>query len=189
MTASYTLYVARDKHVETRHDLGSVLCMQTLEYLPSTMVEVVSCDTMTARARPSWLIGTPTLHALDTGEVWRGHQAHARLQRLAVDGKSTAPRKRGAVGGGPGGAPRGGPPSGGGPAPRGGPPSGGPGDEAVDDELDGLWGSTLPDEEETEGVGESHKLTSEDLARVLQTRPPPTQLAEKDAPSLPPMKD
>ena len=157
---------------------------------------------MTARARPSWLIGTPTLYALDTGEVWRGHQAHARLQRLAVDGKSTAPRKRGAVGGGPGGggpAPRGGPggggpaprgsPGGGGPAPRGGPGGGGPGDEAVDDELDGLWGSTLPDEEETEGVGEAHKLTSEDLARVLQTRPPPTQLAEKDAPSLPPMKD
>ena len=65
----------------SRHDVGSVLCMDLLRHLPSDVVHLVEA---TAQTRPSWLEGTPTLRDDETGEVWTGHQAVRRLQVASI---------------------------------------------------------------------------------------------------------
>lgn len=79
-----SLYVARDKRRQHQHDLGSVLCLNVLDLLPKTSVEVVECIAPMEDA-PSWLFGTPTVHFHETDEVYRGHAALSALERAAVD--------------------------------------------------------------------------------------------------------
>lgn len=162
---AFTLYVARDKRKPSRHDLGSVLCMQTLEYLPRDLVAVQTC-TAASSSYPAWLTGTPTLHAHHSGEVWRGHQAVSELQRMAFSQRAPKATRH----------PPPGPPQG----PRGG---GRPPEEGPDAELEGLWEGGVAEEEEEED-SLPKKLTSDDLARALESRPPPSKRMERDAPPI-----
>ena len=87
----YTLYVARDKTKEDRHDLGSILCLQVLELLHARDVKVV--DVSNIRSPPIWLTGTPTLVHEHRDEVWRGNQALSRMQSMLVEGPPAAQKK------------------------------------------------------------------------------------------------
>lgn len=78
------LYVARNKRNPSQYDLGSALCLRVLDLIPAELVELRDCDAMRDE-RPTWLTGTPTLVASSGGNVFRGHQALAQLQRIAVD--------------------------------------------------------------------------------------------------------
>lgn len=182
------LYVARDKRDRSRHDLGSVLCLQTLQDLPAVAVHDVT--TAAPTHRPSWLVGTPTLHNARTGEVWRGHQALTHLQQLALHhaeargaargGASNDASERRAIA-----APS---------APSAhravGPsaPSAPSAPETPDDDVDNLWDTRIVEEEEEAAA--DRKLTSDDLSRALTARGPPSQpVSEQPPPPLPPLSD
>jgi len=177
--ASYVLYVARDRRRPSRHDVGSVLCMDLLRHLPPDVVHLVEA---TAQTRPSWLEGTPTLRDDETGEVWTGHQAVRRLQvasihyarqeaeaeaRASRAASSSSRQQRDAP-------PRRFPPPGAG-TPGGGkdrPPSPPPPEEEEGSGVDSLWQSQLPDgdlDEDDPAVGADgeRKLTADDLNRAL----------------------
>jgi hypothetical protein len=79
----FTLYVARDKMKADRHDIGSILCLQVLELMPSRDVKVV--DVSNIRSPPIWLTGTPTLVHENSDEVWRGNQALSRMQSMLIE--------------------------------------------------------------------------------------------------------
>lgn len=157
-TMGHVLHVARDKRDFARHDLGSVLCLNVLDLLPSDAVQVREWD---ARApRPAWLTGTPTLVA-PTDEVFQGHQALAYLQRLAVDTAATKHAKT---------AP---------PAVRRTPPpaAAAPATAAPartdENDVDGssLWESRIGDgERDDEDEEPARKITGDDLARAMRAR-------------------
>lgn len=188
----FTLYVAPNKRRPTQHDVGSVLCMKTLQNVPEGIVRILNCATLSAR--PAFLRGTPTLVDDETNEVYTGHNALHRLQLLSLYhaeqyGKSQAKeeegdRRRGAGGGGhmrrQGGPP---PP----------PPSSSsskPADLEEEDGQSAMWSSTIDDADLEEDAGESlsgdRKLTSDDLSRALTDRPPPMQQQPTTAPPPPP---
>ena len=89
--SAFTLYVARDRRDASRHDLGSILCIRLVDRFVPGMVDIVECHGRHP-GMPSWLVGTPTLHAA-TGEVWRGNQALERLQELAYAAEPPPPRR------------------------------------------------------------------------------------------------
>lgn len=150
------LHVARDKRYPTRHDLGSVLCLNVLSLLPPDTVQVREWDDPHA-PRPTWLVGTPTL-VTPNDEIYRGHQALAYLQRLAVDlAKKAKPAAT---------APSKSPPPPKQPAKRTAPRD----DEEEEEEpAESLWESRIGDGdvEDDEPAG---KVTSEDLARAMRAR-------------------
>lgn len=76
-----TLYVARDRRDARRHDTGSVLCINLCDALRTVDVQIVECP---LARHPHWLVGTPTLHSHESNDVWRGHEAVAHLQHLAL---------------------------------------------------------------------------------------------------------
>ena len=67
-----------------KFDVGSVLCMQIVELMPSGTVEVLNCDAIKREDMPSWLIGTPTLVAASGSDIYRGQHAVMHLQRASV---------------------------------------------------------------------------------------------------------
>ena len=185
----FTLYVAPNKRRPTQHDVGSVLCMKTLQNVPTGEVKVINCATLSAR--PSFLRGTPTLVDTETNEVYTGHHALNRLQLLSLYhaeqyGKAQASqpneehrRGRGNEGG------RVSMP----------PPSRAvnthdDGNEGGDGEISNMWSSTIDDaeiEEDTEQVmSGDRKLTSDDLSRALSDRQPLPQQQPTTAPPPPP---
>lgn len=185
----FTLYVAPNKRRPTQHDVGSVLCMKTLQNVPTGEVKVINCATLSER--PSFLRGTPTLVDTETNEVYTGHHALHRLQLLSLYhaeqyGKAQASesnegRRRGR-GGGDG---RVSIPS---------PPSRTTTNTHDDDddggEISNMWSSTIDDaelEEDTEQMmSGDRKLTSDDLSRALSDRQPPPQQQPTTAPPPPP---
>lgn len=159
------LHVARDKRHPARHDLGSVLCLNVLELLPPETVQVREWDDPRA-PRPAWLTGTPTL-VTPKDEVFRGHQALAYLQRLAVDmaKATTQPRPSKA---------RPSPPSAANPQQReAAPPSVSSPPTGDDDPEDGgvgsLWETRIVDDA-TEEDEPTRKITGDDLARAMRAR-------------------
>ena len=190
----FTLYVAPNKRRPTQHDVGSVLCMKTLQNVPAGEVKVINCATLSAR--PSFLRGTPTLVDTETNEVYTGHHALHRLQLLSLYhaeqyGKAQASqsneRHRSGRGGG-----------GGGRAPIPSPPSRAAAVHDDDDDDDSgygggisnMWSSTIDDaevEEDTEQVmSGDRKLTSDDLSRAISDRQPLPQQQPTTAPPPPP---
>ena len=176
------LYVARDKRIPQRHDLGSVLCLRALELMPPGTIKVHECRPQERRA--SWLAGTPTL-ALEGGEVLRGYQALEHLQRLAVQLAETRGGGKGSGGGrGTGNhAPRS---AGRTQAP---PVSARVTDESTFDSIEdaGLW-DAAPVEEDTDT--EPRKITQDDMSQIMRARD--EQRTTSDRPDLPgpePVKD
>jgi hypothetical protein len=155
------LHIARDKRHPTRHDLGSILCLNVLDLLPPDTVRVREWDDPRA-PRPAWLTGTPTL-VTPKDEIFRGHQALVYLQRLAVDmtaqlAAASAPKK----------APRGvqPPPAA---AMKAGPPP--PSHEEEADGVGALWESRIGDGDvEEEDDTSNRKITGDDLARAMRAR-------------------
>ena len=76
----WTLYVAKDKKVPSRHDAGSVLCLDLLTLVPQGAVNVVECC---PSSHPSFIDGTPSLIA-DEARALTGTNAIRRLQDLAI---------------------------------------------------------------------------------------------------------
>lgn len=76
-----TLYVARDRRDARRYDTGSVLCINLCDALRTVEVNIVECP---LARHPHWLVGTPTLHGHESNDVWKGHEAVAHLQHLAL---------------------------------------------------------------------------------------------------------
>ena len=166
-----TLYVSRDKRHPDRYDIGSALCLRTLELCPRDALDVreVYGDTP---GKPSWLTGTPTLHA--GGEVYRGHLALSQVQQLAVSlarataaqtqKKSQEPHAasaRRAVAAQPSMQLREGP--------RPALPTANGEEEGPD--MRDLWASQMPEEEEEEeDSGGGRKITGDDLARAMGER-------------------
>ena len=81
----WTLYVAHDAKRPDRYAVGSALCLRTLELLPDGIVDVQEVFRGNREEYPPWLTGTPTLAPIDGGDVWRGHNALAKLQQIAVE--------------------------------------------------------------------------------------------------------
>lgn len=165
----FTLYIAKDKRNHRRHDLGSVLCLKTLQHIPRGEVKTVDCDDLTSR--PSFLSGTPTLVDESTGEMYTGHNALDRLQMLSLyhaeqygasqtNNEPEKPKKRE-----------------------------NPVERNVETaETDDLWESTIDaTSQEDEPVGE-RKLTSDDLARVVSERQTSVQSIGTKNPPPPPLK-
>lgn len=76
----YTLYVARETGAESRHNLGSVICMSIVARLRKGIVDVQEVD---ASQRTAFLVGTPTLVAKSRQEgVRSGVEAFERLLDL-----------------------------------------------------------------------------------------------------------
>lgn len=174
----FTLYVAPNKRRPTQHDVGSVLCMKTLQHVPNGIVRVLNCETLSAR--PSFLRGTPTLVDDETSEIFTGHHALHRLQLLSLYhaeqyGKSQGEGRR---------------PSRGAPAPP--PVVAPPRDDEGEPSSSDMWSSTIDDADLEEDVGQTlsgdRKLTSDDLARVMSDRspqhPPPTTAPPPPPPPL-----
>lgn len=176
--ARATLYVARDKRQPSRHDVGSVLCLQLVETIsPALKVDVHQCDN--ARDRPPWLTGTPTLHE-DNGSKSQGFEAVQRLQTIAMEvaeargrdarrkptataaqgSSSVAARSASVVA---------------------------PGDIAVapGNEDDDMWGSRIDDDDEE--VQEPRKISADDLARVNASRQFSNASVQQAPRSLPPV--
>ena len=185
----FTLYVAPNKKRPTQHDVGSVLCMKTLQNIPDGVVQVLNCATLSTR--PSFLRGTPTLVDDGTNEVYTGHHALHRLQLLSLYhaeqyGKAqvSEDRRRGDAGGGRHGAV---PP----------PPSRPTAAERDDDgggDISNMWESIIDDanldEEEEQTLSDDRKLTSDDLSRALSDRSTPMpQPTTAPPPPPPPVKD
>jgi len=185
----FTLYVAPDRRRPSQYDVGSVVCVRTLESVPEGRVRVVNCATLVRR--PDFLRGTPTLVDDETNEVYTGHHALHRLQLLSLYhaeeyGKlqvrrDDGTRRSGAQRRGPTAATE---------APWSDPPP------AVDDVDGTLWASTIDDtdvaEEAEQSLGGDRKLTSDDLARVMSDRGPPLQsqsLTAAPPPPPPPLSD
>lgn len=78
---AYILYIAKDKADPTRHDLGSVLCLQQLEKLPANFVEVNECSPTN---HPDDIKGTPTLRSIQHGTFYTGNQALQHLSTMSV---------------------------------------------------------------------------------------------------------
>ena len=188
----FTLYVAPNKRRPTQHDVGSVLCMKTLQNVPEGIVRVLNCTTLSSY--PSFLRGTPTLVDDETSEIYTGHNAMHRLQLLSLYhaeqyGKAQASRTTT--------DPR--------PAVRRGgsatvpsqtrPPSSVTAEhdhDLTEDEHDmsSMWSCTIDDSEvENEAeqtLGGGRKLTSDDLSRALSDRNPTTNQTPSTAPPPPP---
>ena len=160
MSRRATLYVARDKRDPTRHDTGSVLCLQLVDVV-APLLEV-SVEESDGKRKPPWLVGTPTLRE-DSGEMSQGFQAIQRLQTIALNaaeargaaGAKSSKRRPEAINGRATSAPAAPAPT---PAPA--PPAGG-----ADDDL---WQPRI-DENDVE-VEENPKISSEDLARANASR-------------------
>ena len=167
MTSRYLLYVARDKKNSKQHDIGSVLCMQALEFVPQQVVEMQECHSQT-RGNPEWLIGTPTLFELDSGRVFRGHHALTHIQRISVEHathQTTSKQAKKPAYATP-------PPPQLQPSESGDRFSGGE-DTGDNDMAEMLWESQVHEEEaedEEEGDPFSRKLTSDDLSRAVNAR-------------------
>lgn len=81
----YTLFVARDKRVPSRHNIGSVLCMDIVRQLEESTIAVQVQEVTGKEGNlPKWLTGTPTLLDSETGERNTGTRALGRLQGLLV---------------------------------------------------------------------------------------------------------
>ena len=78
----FTLYIATDRRNPRRYDLGSVLCLKTIQNVPRDQVLTVDCDAI--QSRPMFLKGTPTLVDESTHEIYTGHNALDRLQILSL---------------------------------------------------------------------------------------------------------
>ena len=180
----FTLYVAPNKKRPTQHDVGSVLCMKTLQNIPDGVVQVLNCATLSTR--PSFLRGTPTLVDDGTNEVYTGHHALHRLQLLSLyhaeqygKAQASADRRRDGGGGRRGG-----------PMPP--PPSRPTASERDDDggDISNMWESTIDEadleEEAEQTLSGDRKLTSDDLSRALSDRTPMPQQKPTTAPPPPP---
>lgn len=169
------LYIARDKKDQSRYDLGSALCLRVVDLLPADAVELRDCDVL--RDRPTWLTGTPTLVAASGGQVLRGYQALAHLQRAAVEAaerrggassqakKDTKPPPRRQTE----------------EARRPERPATPPGDGGLTDDL---WESHGI--EGHEEVGTVRKMTSDDMANAMRAREQQQPPASTGAPPPPP---
>ena len=95
----FILYVAHDRKVQTRHDTGSILCMNLIPKLSEGIqIQVVEAS-LHMRNLPQWLVGTPTLVCESTGDIWRGHEALSQLQQLVIlaaeeRGRNANPKKK-----------------------------------------------------------------------------------------------
>ena len=185
----FTLYVAPNKRRPTQHDVGSVLCMKTLQNVPTGEVKVINCATLSTR--PLFLRGTPTLVDTETSEVYTGHHALNRLQLLSLYhaeqyGKAQASQsdkgRRHDRGNGDGRVPM--------PPPSRTVNTHDNDNEGGDGEISNMWSSTIDDaeiEEDTEQVmSGDRKLTSDDLSRALSDRQPLPQQQPTTAPPPPP---
>lgn len=172
----FTLYVARDKRNPRRHDIGSVLCMKTLNNIPNDEVTTIDCSDIASR--PNFIRGTPTLVDRETNEIYTGHSALDRLQLLSLYhaeqhgiSQASQPKKTDAhirtgiqqV-----------------PALR----------EEEEGKRDHLWETNLTEDMEGEEGGQKspamgeRKLTSDDLARIVGERQ--TQMQQGAAPKISP---
>ena len=97
---TWILYVAHDSKHPDRYAIGSALCLRSLELIPEGLVEVEEVFRENRSAYPPWLTGTPTLAPSSGGDVWRGHNAVAKLQQIAVDNarRGDLPGKKAASG-------------------------------------------------------------------------------------------
>lgn len=174
-TDMFTLYVAHDRRKPTRHDIGSVLCLKTLEHIPDGIVHTVDCTHQ--GTRPSFLRGTPTLAHDETGELFTGHNAVHRLHLLALyhaqqfgmsqNNKPTRAVQR---------------------APDVHSPSSHEIAEPMGSTEESLWASSIMDDEvenENTTIGE-RKLTSDDLSQLSSQRQAMTVAAQSDHPSSQP---
>ena len=162
----FRLYISNDKLMPSRKDVGSVLCLTVLEWITKGVVNVVSLAD--AGSVPVGITGTPTLVCVSSGDIFTGHQALARLQRLACEtwyeqgveqGRKNGTTSRRAT---TSAAQR----------TTATPPATAAAKDDPQDEgaLSELWESNCPEEDEDvvdEGNG---KLTQEDLARAIQQR-------------------
>ena len=170
----FTLYVAHDKRRPERHDMGSVLCLSMLRFLPEGAVAVVDCTTAGA-ARPSWLRGTPTLTERASHTVWTGHNAHDRLLAFTVQHAAAARNHKNTANSGSARRALQSPP--GASAPQANDIAVG---DADGDDGDGdcmtnaaLWDNIPPDaddEDDGDGLGGNAKLTSDDLRAAADRR-------------------
>lgn len=78
---AYILYIAKDKKNPTRHDLGSLICMQQLSQLPEGFVHVQECS---PTEHPLEVTGTPTLRSQQHGTMQTGNAAVQQLMALSV---------------------------------------------------------------------------------------------------------
>lgn len=165
------LYVARDRRVPTRHDVGSVLCLELVDAIAHTHpISVV--DVSEANARPPGVAGTPTLREA-SGEQVVGFAAVQRLQAWALEAAEARGRasvakskKQGAS------AP---------PARRPDPPP----EDAEATENAELWGTRI-DDNDVEAADEP-KISSEDLARANASRQMSNSTLQQAPPPLPPI--
>lgn len=174
----FTLYVAQSKRRPSQHDVGSVLCLRTMQNVPEGIVQVVRCETL--GHRPKFLRGTPTLVDQETQEVYTGHHAVHRMHLLSLfhaerygrmqSGKEPRPEQPGPLS-----ARR---------TVAEDQEAAAPSRASSDDAMD-LWKTAIVEEgveDDEPSIGE-RKLTSDDLARVaadrganaprLTTAPPP----------------
>ena len=153
----FRLYVARDRKNSSRHDLGSILCIRVVDLVRPGAVTILEC-TPRDPANPSWLVGTPTLHHVPTGEIWRGHQALSRLQHLVAESNERPAAAAKAA------APA--------PAPAAARPPADEGVAAEAGEPENMWSVTEDDEggEDDGALPHSRKLTGDDLARAISAR-------------------
>lgn len=176
MARNATLYVARDKRQSSRHDVGSVLCLQLVEAVsPALKVTVHQCDN--ARDRPPWLTGTPTLHE-DNGSKSQGFEAVQRLQTIAMEvaearGRDARRKPTATAAQGPSVAARS--------------ASVVQSDVAVasGNEDDDMWGSRIDDNDEE--VPEPRKISADDLARANASRQISNASVQQAPRSLPPV--
>lgn len=172
----WTLYVAVDKRRPTRHDVGSVVCLDTLRHGVGVNV---TTEVVTRADRPRWLRGTPTLHDAETNRAWCGYEAVAQLQAMALAHARTPPPpvKRADTA-----KPRA--PTNPGPAR----PAlqlrdrdrndtreieeSAPEDSAESEELSARWASQIVDDDDAENVADerlgSGKLSGDDFSRAVQ---------------------
>ncbi len=192
----YTLYIASDKSDSSRFCVGSSLCMGTMEYIPDGLVNVVNCDDMKKSKKPfpTWLIGTPTLASYNDNNIYRGTQAVTQLQDFAISYTEHATTQRLTTRSQNPKTPQPPPASariGGVVPPHPTEPPSNNDEYGNDRELSDLWESKIQDDESEEILG-SRKLTGDDLSNAVAQRqqnmhnitqsgpPPPPPPQEKD---------
>jgi len=161
------LFVGRDINMPDQYNLGSRLCLQLVDMVPTQVVTVH--EAALAPDNPAWLTGTPTLLVGDSNEVLRGEMALTYLQRLVVTvsrkAADTSERGRKAE-----------------------PPARANQEEHAPADDD-LWSSQIDDDAEGETVGVSGKVTTEDITRALDARKDRGVATPTNKPAPTPFKD
>lgn len=179
----WILFVAKDRRHPSRHDVGSVLCLNLLEFVRE-QVRVQMC---TKADKPAWVRGTPTLWNEEHNDVFTGHQAVQMLQKMAFASasaqeqkpatkspRSTAARRVMS----PGLQMRPEETASAPPPPR----------DGEMHAVDGMWESQI-DDDATEEISENKKLLAEDLSAFASRTAATAQPTQSQIPTLPPLND